>query len=406
MQRIFDKLHNGHWIYLYDEDVPILLPCLYCRYTHVTGLSVINEKKRVELTGAYEFLFKEEEIGDYAQYERGQQLGLFLEWVEEYDHPSVNLAWHTALPAEYINEYINEHLIVKLQKSEVVVYKALNSLCSYYNWLNCFFDANYKKIFMFAEYRALARSNNKSNLIVKYLLPATRELLYRHTDSLLEEIVLRNGGELGCRTSENQGFYLGNFQADGKMREGLLSLFNHQKEYPEKEEFEYHLPSFDAKYGSARILYISRDQLQLMKRYYNTERPESASNHLLVSNSSNHTKGRVISKRYGSATFSKTLKKQLKVMSKNPEAYSGFQTLDEANVYHHLRHSFGTDIFHDLCTVAGKNYESITTESRVYIETARRLGHKVDGKYSNQTTKIYIHACGQREVLLREVIDA
>ncbi|MDF9389348.1 site-specific integrase [Vibrio sp. 1151_11] len=406
MQRICDKLYNGHWIYLYDDDVPILLPCLYCRYTHVTGLSVVSEKKRVEITGAFEFLLKEVEIGDYAQYERGQQLGLFLEWVENYDHPPVTLAWHTALPAELINEYINEYLIVKLQKSEVVVNKALNSLCSYYNWLTCFFDANYKKIFVFAEYRTLARANNKSNLIVKYLLPATRELLYRHADSLLEEIVLRNGGELGCRTSENQGFYLGNFQADKKMQEGLWSLFKKAKESPEKEEFEYHLPSFCAKYGSARTLYISREHLQLMERYYNTERPDSASNHLLISNSSNHTKGEVISKRYGSATFSKTLKKLLKVMNENPEAYSGYQTLDEANVYHHLRHSFGTDIFYDLCVAAKKNYESITTESRVYIETARRLGHKVDGKYANQTTKVYIHACGEREALLREAVDA
>ncbi|HIF5592462.1 TPA: hypothetical protein ACX3CX_001635 [Vibrio parahaemolyticus] len=98
MQRICDKLYSGHWIYLYDEDVPILLPCLYSRYTHVTGLTVVNEKKRVEITGAFDFLLKEVEIGDYAQYERGQQLGLFLEWVEEYDHPSVSLAWHTALP--------------------------------------------------------------------------------------------------------------------------------------------------------------------------------------------------------------------------------------------------------------------------------------------------------------------
>lgn len=404
MQRIFDKLHNGHWIYLYDEDVPILLPCLYCRYAYVTGLSVINEKKRVEPTGAFEFLFKEVEIGDYAQYERGQQLGLFLEWVEEYDHPSVNLAWHTSLPAEYINEYINEHLIVKLQKSEVVVNKALNSLCSYYNWLNCFFDANYKKIFMFAEYRALARANNKSSLIVKYLLPATRELLYRLTDSLLEEIVLRNGGELGCRTSENQGFYLDDFQADGKKREGLRSLFKNLNQSPDKEEFKYHLPSINAKHGSARTLYISYTHLQLMERYYNTERPESASNHLLVSNSSNHTKGEVISKRYGSAIFSKTLKKLLNLSSENPEAYSAYQTLDEANVYHHLRHSFGTDIFHDLCVVAKKNHESITTESRVYIETARRLGHKVSGRNANQTTKIYIHACGQRAALLSEIV--
>ncbi|CAK2470136.1 Integrase [Vibrio crassostreae] len=406
MQRICDKLYSGHWIYLYDEDVPILLPCLYSRYTHVTGLTVVNEKKRVEITGAFDFLLKEVEIGDYAQYERGQQLGLFLEWVEEYDHPSVSLAWHTALPPEFINEYINEYLIVKQQKSEVVVNKAIKSLRSYYNWLTYFFDANYKKIFMFAEYRALARANNKSDLVVKYLLPETRELLYRHTNSLLEEVVLRNGGELGCRTSENQGFYLDDFQADGKKRKGLRSLFKKLKESPEKEEFEYHLPSFVTKYGSARTLYISSTHLKLMERYNNTERPESASNHLLVSSSKNYTKGEVISKRYGSATFSKALKKLIKVMSDNPQAYSGYQTLDKANVYHHLRHSFGTDIFHDLCFAANKNYESITTESRVYIETARRLGHKVGGRYANQTTKIYIHACGERSALLRAVVNA
>ncbi|MGR5141720.1 site-specific integrase [Photobacterium sp. DNB23_23_1] len=405
MQRICYNLQSGHWVYLYDDDVPVLLPCLYSRYTHVTGLSVVYKKKRVETTSAFEFLLEEVEIGDYAQYERGQQLGLFLEWVEEYDHPSVTLAWHSALPAELINEYINEYLIVKLQKSEVVVNKAINSLRSYYNWLTHFFDNNYKKVFVFAEYRALARSNNKSTLIVKYLLPATRELLYRHTDSLLEEIVLRNGGELGCRSSENRGFYLDNFKADGKVRNGLRSLFNKLKESPE-EEFKYHLPSFDAKYGSARTLYISRTHLLLMEHYYTMERPESTSNHLLVSNSNNHTKGNVVSNRYGSATFYKTLKKLLKVMNDNPEAYSGYQTLDEANVYHHLRHSFGTDIFYDLCVVAKKSFESITTESRVYIETARRLGHKVGGKHGNQTTKIYIHGCRERAALLRELVDA
>ncbi|HHX8367171.1 TPA: site-specific integrase [Vibrio alginolyticus] len=405
MQRIHDKSHNGHWIYLYDNDVPILLPCLYCRYTYVTGLSVVHEKKRIEGKGDFEFLLKEDEIGGDAQYVRGHQLGLFLEWIEDYNHPSVTLAWHTALPAEFINEYINEYLIVEMQKSEVVVNKAITSLCSYYHWLTYFFDTNFKKIFIFSEYRALARGNNKSNLIVKYLLPATRELLYRHTDSLLEEIVLRNGGELGCRTSENRGFYLADFKADGKIRLGLQSLFKQLKESPEKEEFEYHLSSLDAKYGSARTLYIPRTHLELMERYCNTERPESASNHLLVSNSSNYTKGEEVSRRYGSATFSKTLKKLLKLMSENPEAYSGYQTLDEGNVYHHLRHSFGTDIFHDLCVTAKKNYESITTESRVYIETARCLGHKVDGKHANQTTKIYIHACGEREALLMEVVN-
>ncbi len=404
MQIINDKEHNGHWIYLYD-DVPLLLPSLYSRYTCQLGLSVVHNKMSNPDNGAYSFKFEEVEIGDDAQNVRGAQLGQFLEWVEDYDHKLVTLTHHTALPAEYINEYINDHLIHTMGKSEIVVNRAVMALKSYYDWLSCYFDNNYKKILIFSENRASVRANNKPNLIVKYLLPATRELLYRHTHTLLEEVVLRNGGELGCRTMENQGFFLEDFHADGKKQKGLLRLFNELSNNPEQEEFQYHLPSFHAKYGSKRIFYIERSHLQLMKRYYDTERPKTESNHLLVSNSRNNTRGEVISRRYGTDVFSDVLKKVRQKIQNNPTAYEGYQHLDEALSYHHLRHSFGTDIFHGLCVEAKKNFESITTESRVYIETARRLGHKVDSKYANQTTKVYIHACGQRRALLKETVN-
>ncbi|MFS1454856.1 hypothetical protein BCT99_027195 [Vibrio lentus] len=36
--------------------------CLYCRYTYVTGLSVVHEKKRIEGKGNFEFLLQEDEI--------------------------------------------------------------------------------------------------------------------------------------------------------------------------------------------------------------------------------------------------------------------------------------------------------------------------------------------------------
>ncbi|WP_235868503.1 hypothetical protein [Vibrio ezurae] len=230
-------------------------------------------------------------------------------------------------------------------------------------------------------------------------------MLYANTANLLEEIVLRNGGELGCRTKENQGFYLDDFKADGSIQKGLLSLFKDIMANPDKEEFEYHLASFHARYGSKRMLYIKRSHLGLMKRYYDQERPKTESNQLLVSNSTNHTLGEPIGEQYGTQLFSKVLEKVRKLMQDNPEAYSGYQELDKAQSYHHLRHSFGTDIFHEGCQKAKKSYESITTESAVYIETARRLGHKVDSKYSNQTTKVYIHASGQREQLLKEVVN-
>lgn len=405
MQRVNDKKFNKHWIYLDDEDIPVLIPCLYSRYTTRTGLSVVHEKTKNHETGEYEFRFKEIEVGEDAQNVRGSQLGLFLEWVEDYDHELVTLTSHTALPSEYINQYVNDHLIHTMEKSEIVVNRAVIALKSYYDWLSCYFGNSYKKIIIFSENRAIVRANNKSKLIVKYLLPATKELLYRNTSSLLEEIVLRNGGELGCRTSENQGFYLEDFTADGKKQRGLLSIFKELEDSPGQEEFEYQLPSYHAKYGSNRILYIERSHLELMKRYYETERPITESNHLLVSNSRNHSKGKVVAKSFGTTVFTDVLKSVRKKVNSNPEAYNGYQHLDEAQCYHHLRHSFGTDIFYELCVEAGKNFESITTESRVYIETARRLGHKVDSKFSNQTTKIYIHACGLRQQLLKEVVN-
>ncbi|TOK42875.1 hypothetical protein CGI21_15570, partial [Vibrio parahaemolyticus] len=107
MQRINDKTYNKHWIYLDDNDVPLLLPCLYNRYTTLNGLSVVHEKVKNPDTEQYDFQFKEVEIGEDAQYVRGEKLGVFLEWLEDYAkgsaHPLLILDNHTTLPAEYMN---------------------------------------------------------------------------------------------------------------------------------------------------------------------------------------------------------------------------------------------------------------------------------------------------------------
>ena len=40
----------------------------------------------------------------------------------------------------------------------------------------------------------------------------------------------------------------------------------------------------------------------------------------------------------------------------NPDIYSSYQNIEFTNVYHHLRHSFGTDIFYNLCEGANKHF--------------------------------------------------
>ncbi|EJG0322779.1 site-specific integrase [Vibrio parahaemolyticus] len=406
MQRINDNLHNGHWIYLYNDNLPILIPCIYSRYTRSNGSTVAYTEKLDKVTGYTKAYFQETHISDSSQYDRGHQLGLFLEWVDEHEHPYITLDRHTAFPADIINEYINDYLIAEMEKSLDSVTKAVTALTSYYNWLTFFLGTKQKKVCIYSDNRALARANGKTNMVVKYLLPATRHLLYRESSCLLEKIVLMNGGEQGCRSSENRGFYLDDFKADGEMRRGLKSLFQQLRKEPEKEDFEYHLPSFNTKTGRSRKLYLSRHHLQLMERYYETERPLTKVNQLLVSNARNHTKGRVIGSKFASQIFYKISEQLRGKMSDYPAAYSGHQTIQKENVYHHLRHSFGTDIFYNLCLSNRKRFETITTESAVYLETARRMGHSITGPYGAQTTKTYIHACGELEALRKEAIHA
>lgn len=406
MQRYSDNETNNHWLYLDDNHDPILFPCLFARYTQTKGYRIDAETTVDRHTRQSNKTLVESEIGSDASYKICNHLGRFLEWVDEsVEIEQVKLSTHTALPDDIINEYINEYLIDECGKSEFVVNQAVNSINAYYDWLCYFFDNKKKVIGIKSCYREAARNNNKGALAVKYLLPQTRELLYRNAESLLEEIVLRNGGELGCRSKENQGFLLNDQKINRQTYPGLLTLFKELDSHPNKEEFEYRISSLYTKYGRARTLYIPQLLLEKMKRYYEIERPQTDSSHLLVSSSHNQSFGQCISVKYGSNTFKKIRTKLIEAMCKTPSLYRHHQQISESHVYHHLRHSYGTDFFYNLCEGQNKNYETITTTSSVYLMTAKRLGHKVDAKGANTVTATYIHSCGHREQLLREVVN-
>jgi integrase len=405
MFRENDKSINGHHIYLYDDGVPILLPCLFARFIQVANQSVVRKTIKNEDTERKETRFEQKEICDDTAKTYGNHVGRFLEWVDNYKTiEQVSLNNHTALPSEVINEYINDYLIDECQSSESVARGAVNSLQAYYNFLFHHFKNKDKQIGIKSEYLPIARSNSKGALHVKYLLPKTCEIFYRKAPSLLHEIVLRNGGELGCRAKENQGFLLNDFTAHKEKHHGLLTLFKQLEANPEQEEFKYHLKSIYAKYGSSRTLYISKLLLKKMKQYYDKERPESDSNHLLVSNAKNR-RGKPIGKGFASTVFLNIKKELMQDAQDNPLLYSNIQDIEKGWSYHILRHSFGTDFFYNLCEGQNKRYESITTTSAVYIETARRMGHKVDAKGAGDVTKRYIHSCGHRETLLKETVN-
>ena len=405
MFRGFDSSVNNHHIYLDGNDDPILLPCIFALYTETCGVKVDHKKQLKPNSLLYEHRIEEKDIGKDTAYKICNYLGRFLQWVDEYSSSEmVNLNTHTALPSVIINEFLNEYLIDECNASESVAKEAKNSLTAYYNWLSFYFKNKSKVIGIKPRFRPVARNNSKGASAVKYLLPATRELFYASAKTLLHEIILRVGGELGCRARENRGFLLNDFISNRKSYSGLKTLFSEMEKYPDKEEFEYHLGSVYTKYGRSRTLYIPRNLLAKMKKYYDENRPNSSSNHLFVSDSNNN-RGEPLGNSYACRVFFEVKSIVLKKIDDHPSIYSHYQNVEVDASYHFLRHSFGTDIFFNLCEGQNKSVESITTASSVYIETARRMGHKVDAKGASDVTKTYIHSCGHRERLLKDAIS-
>ncbi|EGQ8301111.1 TPA: site-specific integrase [Vibrio parahaemolyticus] len=404
MQTLSDKEINKHHIYLTDNNVPIVIPCIYARWTVRNGVTIEEKHRKDRITDVTNCFFEESEISEDAQVKRLTYLGHFLDWIDSDKSPEkINLSNHTTLPDDYINKYINDYIINTLRKSEIATNREVVALKSYYNFLHYFFDNQYKKIGIFSENRPVVRDNNQMPLLVKYILSDTRELLYDNAPNIMQELLLKNGGELGCRSMENRGFLLNDYKSNKEIHKGLLSLFEELESQPDKQTFNYHLSSLYTKYGRSRTLYIERDHLIKMKTYYENERPDSDSNHLFINNDGAN-KGQCISKRYATDKYREIKDKVRELMRNNPSYYSNYQPLPERSSYHHLRHSFGTDIFYEECEKLSKNYESITTESAVYLETARRLGHKVDSRNAPKVTKTYIHSCGHREQLQREIV--
>ncbi|EGR2900237.1 hypothetical protein DMW13_01190 [Vibrio parahaemolyticus] len=58
MLKVNDKEFNKHWIYVDDDNVPILFPCLYARYTSRSGLTVELKSKKNRLTNTTDHFFK------------------------------------------------------------------------------------------------------------------------------------------------------------------------------------------------------------------------------------------------------------------------------------------------------------------------------------------------------------
>lgn len=343
------EYHQCH-IYTAEDLSLLLLPTFFSKAVCLNGVLW----KRVTSVGEDEYLtttYQEKEISDVTITILHNKLEHFFNWLIQYSQTNsqVSIDRHHSIPEELLNHYINTVIIEEQGAGEHTVEQYLMALRSYYDYLAMTGFTNAKDIRVKPRLKSEVKRNTKRRTAVKYLTPELRSILYRNTDSLRDELLLRGGGELGLSSKENQGLLLEDFMVGNKKHLGFKSLFLKMVQNPEQMEFEYFLqgqytkaPS-NAGGGESRTLYIHRTLLERYKDYYDNERPESTENTLLL-NASYSDGGKAISESAASRAFTLAKKKVLE-LQRTGALPEHVQMLEDDHTGHTLRHSFNTDKF-------------------------------------------------------------
>jgi len=402
--------HKCHIFVAQDLSV-LLLPTFFSMSVNRTGV-VWKRVKVDDEQGFSQTFYKKEEVTDTTIDNITNKLERFLDWVIEYSQSSeyVSLDNHHNLPEDLLNHYINDVLIEERKSGQHSIDHHLMALRDYYNYLSMTGFTDAKDIRVKPRLKATIKRNTNQRTAVKYLTPELRSILYQNTNSIKDELLLRTGGELGLRSKENAGLFLSDFYVGATKYNGFLSLFSELELKPEKTEFKYYLRGQFTKAvrgggggGKGRMLYIHRTLLERFKEYYGRERPESASDTLLVSNAPVN-KGAPVAENAASRAFTEAKKQVLEKQINNELPPLG-QALEEDHTHHVLRHSFGTDKFYDACKEHRVQIDDVTTTSAVYLLVAALMGHNAAGDKAPQTTKTYIRSAHIKEAFMQEVTE-
>jgi integrase len=269
------------------------------------------------------------------------------------------------------------------------------ALNAYFNYLAVNNLSDVKRLFIRPKHREAARNNTKKRIAVKYLTPKLRSILYQNTSSKRDELLLRSGGEMGCRSKENLGFLVDDFTVGAKTYEGMKSLFLKMSSDKDKQVFEYHLQGRFSKSkrssgGESRTLYFHRDLLKRFEDYYKNERPKSNEQTFFLNNAINNN-GAILRSR-ASRVFAEARAKVIAEQRDGGLDPEG-QMLETDHTHHVLRHSFATDKFYDYAQEKNIRIDDVTTTSQIYLSVAALMGHSVNDRSAPQTTKRYIRSC-------------
>jgi integrase len=393
---MFSYYSELHRCKLFSQDNLVLLitPCLFShslsRHLEICSIGredLIIENPIEELTAGFIL----------------NRLEQFLLWVEEYSKGSkfVSLDNHHNLPNQLLNYYLNEVLIEKNELGEASIKQSIQALKAYFNYLyQTGLTDQIRVFFIKPKFREQARINTKPRTSVKYITPELRNILYKNTNCIRDELLLKTGGECGLRSKENQGFLLEDFRVGNKNHSALLTLFQQMKNNPEKTEFEYYLQGLYSKSvrhcgGSSRMVYLHRDLLRRFKDYFEKERPKSNHNSFFLNNSNSGNCEPITASR-ATQVFKKIKDKVIRIQELGLLSNDG-QMLELGHTHHVLRHSYGTDKFYTFSQENNMAFDDVTTTSQVYLTVAALMGHNAVGKSAPISTANYIRGCNIKE---------
>ena len=304
-----------------------------------------------------------------------EAMRVFLNWLVE-ESPDDVAAWHhsglcekNGILAKYITHLTNTRM------SAASVQKDIAALNSYYLWLYSVDLASsaFRLELSGKQIRTLNAKKSASNTELQYVDEGTYQNMLLHLGER-DQLVFECGYRLGCRTADLQGFYLQSKSPlnnrNKKPTPGLLDLFEEAKRNPKQMIFNFWL--MNSKGAKSRYLYISRELLERMEKYYNGTRKKivkecgNDEDCLFITDSIN-AKGQKIVESHGSNTF--------KICKRSAG-------MDDCGLtFHSLRHSFATDQYHS-------QFERHGNQKNALLHVAELLGHA-----STSTTEIYVHMC-------------
>jgi len=348
-------------ILLDDDDNVIVLPLLFSVFINRTGniKKVARQDKKTIYTHETIEEVIDSSILDNTIDSYLSHLKTLLAYVnkshKEKNTPSVHAS--QLISKELLNHFLNKILLdEKKSISTIEAYRA--SFIAYFDFLQYLKLKPSFKLTISRKTKQKAAENNDIEKPMQYVTKQQRVELLNACNSKAEKLILRLGYEVGLRTSENCGLRL-------KGKGCLLDLFEQVSNTDNEQfEFKYFLKGKYTKGKKSRNVFFDNELLLALKDYYETERNDiiektKKDSDMLFLCAANCCLGSDISVEQGSNVFHRV---------KSRTSFS-----DKDIAYHSLRHTFGTELYHDeLMSDDGRETRS---ESAALIVVAQRLGH-------------------------------